>query len=149
MYMSIFRVWYKQSKVTHIKLDVCIRFSACNIISEVRKISVIRQSQSTDFKDDIKTIHKVYSRLSINEGNLKGWEKLQLNYMEPSVTQISLTMVRDLLSSSKGLSFRSKLLAVVQSFPLLTAEQLPGWEVTLSRPCKAVTTAELCFITDY
>lgn len=57
--------------------------------------------------------------------------------------------VRDLLSSPKGLRFRSKLPAVVKGFPLLKAEQLPGWEVTPSRPCKAVTTAELCFITDY
>lgn len=56
-------------------------------------------------------------------------------------------MVRDLLSSQKGLSLRRKLLSKASYF--LKQSNFCSWKDTLSTPNKAVTTVELCFLTDY
>lgn len=46
-------------------------FLACNIISEVKKILVMRKFQILDFKDDIKTVDRVHSWLSTSGGSLR------------------------------------------------------------------------------
>lgn len=94
-----------------------------------------------DLKDDIKTIHQVYSRLSMNGSVGETAVQLHETFNYPNFPDDGQGPPQ----LPKGTQFQKQ----TPGFPLLKAEQLPGWEVTLSKTCKAVNMAELCFVTDY